>query len=190
MAAKVTLDSNYCALHWRPLLDQMPGAMGTISHRRARALASRLRSIPRSTTSRLVAKRLSRVRGCRPIRFTTTTTISALIPIRTCASTCAATSRAATSDCCRYSTGAFSGKVDFRFSAENATTQRNLERVCAHDRVAKAERALVDMQSPGQPPGFCSLQRCVRRPAPTMEDLAMRRSGDELIEMLIGRCRV
>jgi hypothetical protein len=31
MAAKVTLDSNYCALHWRPLLDQMPGAMGTIT---------------------------------------------------------------------------------------------------------------------------------------------------------------
>src|SRR5712691_2778458 len=27
---------------------------------------------------------------------------------------------------------AFSGKVDFRFSAENATTQRNLERVSAH----------------------------------------------------------
>ena len=47
--------------------------------------------------------------------------------------------------------------MDFRFSAENATTQRNLERVCAHDRVAKAERALVDMQNPGQPPGFCSL---------------------------------
>ncbi len=31
MAAKVTLDSNYCALLWRPLPDQMPGAMGTIT---------------------------------------------------------------------------------------------------------------------------------------------------------------
>jgi general secretion pathway protein G len=31
--------------------------------------------------------------------------------------------------------GAFSGKVDFRFSAENATTQRNLERASAHFRV-------------------------------------------------------
>ena len=31
--------------------------------------------------------------------------------------------------------GAFSGKVDFRFSAENATTQTNLERVSAHERV-------------------------------------------------------
>jgi branched-chain amino acid transport system substrate-binding protein len=31
--------------------------------------------------------------------------------------------------------GAFSGKVDFRFSAENATTQKDLERVSAHDRV-------------------------------------------------------
>jgi ribose transport system ATP-binding protein len=30
----------------------------------------------------------------------------------------------------------FSGKVDFRFSAENTTTQRNLERVSAHDRVS------------------------------------------------------
>ena len=30
---------------------------------------------------------------------------------------------------------AFSGKVDFRFSEENATTQRNLERVSAQDRV-------------------------------------------------------
>ena len=29
----------------------------------------------------------------------------------------------------------FSGKVDFRFSAENTTTQRNPERVSAHDRV-------------------------------------------------------
>jgi hypothetical protein len=28
--------------------------------------------------------------------------------------------------------GAFSGKVDFRISAENATTQKNLERVSAH----------------------------------------------------------
>ena len=54
-------------------------------------------------------KRLSRVRG-RPIRFTTTTTISAPIPIRTCASTCAATSRAATSDCRGYIGGAFSGQ--------------------------------------------------------------------------------
>ena len=31
--------------------------------------------------------------------------------------------------------GAFSAKVDFRFSAENATTQTNLERVSAHERV-------------------------------------------------------
>ena len=31
--------------------------------------------------------------------------------------------------------GAFSAKVDFRFSTENATTQPNLERVSAHERV-------------------------------------------------------
>src|SRR3982074_2677015 len=35
----------------------------------------------------------------------------------------------------RLRTRAFSGKVDFRFSEENATTQGNLERVSARDRV-------------------------------------------------------
>jgi hypothetical protein len=39
--------------------------------------------------------------------------------------------------------GAFSGKVDFRFSEENATTQRNLERVSAQIESTGAVRAPV-----------------------------------------------